>query len=152
MENGRFFEWVPGVDYADLELPQRQTKAAAGYDLFSIKEVRITPGNVLLVPTGVRVKLPVGEFLAIYARSSLAIKRRLMLANGVGVIDADYYDNPDNGGEILIPLFNMGVEEVLLPRGERIAQGIFMNYLTSTAEDSFLEKKRVGGFGSTGDR
>ena len=151
MDNKRFFEWVPGVDFAGLELPQRQTKAAAGYDLFSIKEVVITPGNILLVPTGVRVKLPIGEFLAIYARSSLAIKRRLMLANGVGVIDADYYDNPDNGGEIMIPLFNMGAEEVLLPRGERIAQGIFTSYFTSTAEDSFLEKKRVGGFGSTGD-
>ncbi len=152
MDNLRFFEWVQGVNDAGLELPQRQTQGAAGYDLFSMQEVRISPGEIVLVPTGVRVKLPIGEFLAIYARSSLAIKKKLMLANGVGVIDADYYDNPLNGGEIMIPLLNLGKEEVLLPRGERIAQGIFMSYLTSTAESSLSGKKRIGGFGSTGDR
>ena len=152
MNRERFFEWVPGLSEENLPLPRRQTHSAAGYDLFSRIDIDIAPGEIKLVPTGVRVRLPEGEFLAIYARSSLAIKRRLMLANGVGVVDADYYDNPQNGGEILIPLWNMGLEKAVLPRGERIAQGIFMNYLTSAADEASETQWRSGGFGSTGDR
>ena len=151
MDAGRYFEWVPGLEQEGLSLPTRQTDGAAGYDLFARGDVAIAPGEIALVPTGVRVRLPASEFLAVFARSSLAIKRRLVLANGVGVVDADYYGNPDNGGEIMVSLWNIGQAEVLLTRGERIAQGVFMQYLVSAADaDLPLGKTRSGGFGSTG--
>ncbi len=152
MDTLRYFEWVPGLDHQELQLPIRQTVGSAGYDLFSSNDVVIAPNEIKLIPTGVRVKLPVGEFLAVYARSSLALKHHLLLANGVGVVDADYYDNPDNGGEIFVPLWNAGLEVVVLPRGERIAQGIFTQFLTIAADEITNASKRQGGFGSTGSR
>lgn len=150
MEKIRFFEWLPDVDHGGLQLPHRQTENAAGYDLFAFQETIIHPDEIILAPTGVRIKLPPGEFLAIFARSSLAIRHRLMLANGVGVIDADYYGNPGNGGEILVPLWNAGREAVILQRGERIAQGIVLNYFPVDGEMTGQEVQRTGGFGSTG--
>ena len=152
MDTLRYFEWVPGLDHQKLQLPIRQTAGSAGYDLFSSNDVAIAPNEIKLVPTGVRVKLPEGEFLAVYARSSLALKHHLLLANGVGVVDADYYDNPDNGGEIFVPLWNAGLELVVLPRGERIAQGIFTQFLISAADEITNTGQRQGGFGSTGSR
>ncbi len=149
MDDQRGFEFVPGVDHEGLMLPARQTDGAAGYDLFAREATVVAVGKIALVPTGVRVWLPEGEFLAVYARSSLAVKWRLILANGVGVVDADYYGNPDNGGEILVPLWNVGDAPVTLPRGERIAQGVFTRYFTTSADRS-TGKARTGGFGSTG--
>ena len=73
----------------------------------------------------------------------------LFLTNGVGVIDADYYDNPSNEGHIFISMFNMNDREVIISKGERIAQGVFAKYLLSS-QDEFTSTKRMGGFGSTG--
>ena len=73
-----------------------------------------------------------------------------MLVNNVGIIDADYYNNADNEGHIMVALLNMGSEAVTIPQGERIAQGIFYNYLTVDDDDKVEKSVRAGGFGSTG--
>lgn len=145
----RQFEWIPGVDHAGLVLPARQTAGSAGYDLCAIEDAEIASDSIELVGTGLRIMLPDGEFLAIYARSSLAVKRRLMLANSVGVIDADYFGNPGNDGHIMIPLWNFGSHPVMVMRGERIAQGIILR-AGITDDDGPALLSRQGGFGSTG--
>lgn len=88
------------------------------------------------------------EVLNIYPRSSLFKKKSLILTNSVGIIDADYYDNHDNEGHILISLYNVGEESVSIQKGERIAQAIFGKYLLAD-EDDFISGSRLGGFGST---
>jgi dUTP pyrophosphatase len=110
----------------------------------------IEPGKVALVPTGLKAYMEADEVLLLYIRSGLAAKRSLMLANGVGVIDADYADNPDNEGHILVAIANLGPAAVTIAAGERVAQGIFMKYFT-TADDA-AGGDRLGGFGSTGSR
>lgn len=146
----RRFEWVPGFAGEGLSLPRRQTGQAAGYDLSLAADVTIPAGEIALAPTGVRVVCPPGEFLAMFPRSSLALKKRLILANGVGVVDADYYGNPDNAGHILVPLWNLGQCEVFLARGERVAQAVFLPYGTVEGEPA-PGAARTGGFGSSGD-
>lgn len=131
-----------------VTLPTRKTALSAGYDLSVAEQVRIEPGAVALVPTGLKAYMAPGEVLLLAVRSSLAVKRRLALANAIGVIDADYVDNPENEGHILIALENRGPEPVELAAGERIAQGIFLPYLTVL--DDQPGGSRTGGFGSTG--
>ncbi len=131
-----------------VRLPQRKTRHSAGYDLEAAEEVTVQPGQVALVPTGLKAYMGEGEVLLLAVRSSLAVKRRLALANGIGVIDADYADNPDNEGHILVALVNLGTEPVTIARGERVAQGIFVNYLTVAGDQP--GGQRVGGIGSTG--
>lgn len=131
-----------------VRLPQRKTRHSAGYDLEAAEEVTLQPGQVALVPTGLKAYMGEGEVLLLAVRSSLAVKRRLALANGIGVIDADYADNPDNEGHILVALVNLGTEPVTIARGERVAQGIFVNYLTVAGDQP--GGQRVGGIGSTG--
>ena len=131
-----------------VSLPQRKTARSAGYDLAAAAAMTIEPGKVGLVPTGLKVYMADDEVLLLYVRSSLAAKRGLMLANGVGVVDSDYADNPDNEGHIMVALANWGGAPVTIAAGERIAQGIFTKYLT-TADDE-AQGQRLGGFGSTG--
>lgn len=133
---------------AKAVLPTRKTGLSAGYDLAAAEAVRIEPGAVALVPTGLKAYMGAGEVLLLAVRSSLAVKRRLTLANAIGVIDADYVDNPENEGHILIALENRGTEPVSLDAGERIAQGLFLPYLTVVDDEP--GGSRVGGFGSTG--
>lgn len=102
------------------------------------------------MPTGLKAYMEADEVLFLYIRSSLAIKKHLVLMNQVGVIDADYYNNPDNEGHIQIVLFNMGNDTVTIPKGTRIAQAVFSKYLTIAGDASGVGDKRNGGFGSTG--
>ncbi|WP_374712800.1 dUTP diphosphatase [Symbiobacterium terraclitae] len=131
-----------------VRLPQRKTALSAGYDLEAAEEVTLRPGQVALVPTGLKAYMGPGEVLVLAIRSSLAVKRQVTLANGIGVIDADYADNPDNEGHILVALANLGQEPVTIARGERIAQGIFLSYMTTV--DDQPGGARLGGIGSTG--
>src|SRR5690554_6644947 len=128
-------------------LPKRSTAKSAGYDFAIPEEVEIMPGEVKLINTFVRAYMQDDEFLAIFIRSSMGIKKGLRLANQVGIIDSDYYANPDNGGHIKIAIKNESDEIVKLTPGERIAQGIFLNYLKN--EDDNVKKVRQGGIGST---
>lgn len=132
----------------NISLPQRQTADSAGYDLATCEEVTIKPGEIVLIKTGLKVQIPKDEVLLVFPRSSLAIKRGLTMANNVGVIDADYFDNSNNEGHIMIPLRNFKNETVTLEKDERVAQGIFIKYFKTT-DDTNLENERSGGFGSS---
>ena len=132
-----------------VQLPRRASSGSAGYDIAAAAPVTIPPQAVALVPTGLCVRMPRDEFLALHVRSGLAVRRGLMLANGTGVVDSDYVGNTENGGHILVALFNWGRASVRVERGERIAQGIFVGYRV-VDEDQPGHAARVGGFGSTG--
>lgn len=144
----RRFEVVTAYRGRGVQIPQRKTAASAGYDLAAAEDVEVPPRGVVLVPTGLKAYMPPDEFLALYVRSSLAVSRGLMLANGVAVIDADYADNPENEGHILVALYNRTDRPVRIARGERIAQGIFHRF--GVTDDDRPGGARAGGFGSTG--
>ena len=145
----RGFEKV--AKYADIDspMPERKTELSAGYDFCLPEEVTLEPGKLQLVPTGVKAYMQAGEWLGMHIRSSMAVKKHLMLVNNVGIIDADYYNNTDNEGHIMLALLNMGQEKVVLPKGERVAQGIFYTYLTADGDEKVAKSVRGGGFGST---
>ena len=132
-------------------LPKRQTALSAGYDLAAAEMVTIMPGEVALVPTPFKAYMPNGEVLKLYARSSLAVKKKLTLPNAVGSIDADYVDNPANEGQIFVALLNFGATATTIEKGERIAQGIFEKFLTVDDDEIGMGGQRSGGFGSTGE-
>lgn len=88
------------------------------------------------------------EFLLLANRSSGPLKRRLILPNGIGIVDADYYDNESNEGEIFFQLINFGLKDYHIKKGERIGQGIFLSYLLAD-EETAPQAQRTGGFGST---
>ena len=100
-----------------------------------------------LVSTGVKCYLDPGTYLELSVRSSTPLKYWLILANGVGVIDADYADNPDNEGEIFFQLINLGPLPIILHKGDIIGQGIIKKYEIASEDDASGE--RTGGFGST---
>ena len=100
-----------------------------------------------LVSTGMKCKLDQGSFLQLSVRSSSPLKYWLMLANGVGIIDADYYNNPDNEGEIFLQIYNLSPFNIQIKEGEAIGQGIILPY--GVTEDDIVMGERTGGFGST---
>ena len=108
------------------------------------KETKCKP---TLVPTGIKCKLDAGTYLELSVRSSCPLKHWLILANGVGVIDADYYNNKDNEGHIYFQLINLSPFSIELKKGDKIGQGIIKPYLIT--EDDKSGGLRVGGFGST---
>lgn len=131
-------------------IPQRQTQFSAGYDFKAAKDVLVPAGTMkpVLVPTGIKAKLERDQVLILANRSSNALKRGLIVPNGVGVIDADYYNNPDNEGEIMGMFINAGDKDYTIKQGDRIMQGIITAY--STVEgDKPATIERKGGFGST---
>lgn len=134
----------------DIQLPTRSDSRSAGYDFYTPINVTIQPGERFLVWTDIKAYMQDCEVLMLYVRSSIGVKKGLVLSNGTGIIDASYYSNPDNDGRIGISLFNTSDKEVKLLAGERIAQGVFMQYLEAD-EDSVLNKERTGGFGSSGN-
>ncbi|EQB24356.1 dUTP diphosphatase [Streptococcus equi] len=143
----RGFELVSGFTDTEL-LPKRETAHAAGYDLSVAKEVSIAPGEIVLVPTGVKAYMQDGEVLYLYDRSSNPRKKGLVLINSVGVIDGDYYGNPANEGHIFAQMKNITDQTITLSAGERIVQGVFMPFLIADGDQASGE--RTGGFGSTG--
>ena len=100
-----------------------------------------------LVSTGMKCKLDPNTFLQLSVRSSSPLKYWLMLANGVGIIDADYYNNPDNEGEIFLQIYNLSPFNIQIKKGEAIGQGIILPY--AVTKDDVAAGDRVGGFGST---
>lgn len=146
----RGFEKISKYAEVDFPMPQRQTERSAGYDFCLPEEVTLEPGKLQLVPTGVKAYMQAGEFLGMHIRSSMAVKKKLRLVNNVGIIDADYYNNADNEGHIMLALVNTGDAPLTLPKGERIAQGIFYNYLLADGDNLAAKAVRGGGFGSTG--
>ena len=138
----RGFEILEG--YSGINLPKRKTAFSAGYDLEAAENVFVTDKKISLVPTGLKAFFPSDEVLLIYMRSSLAVKHNLILANGVGVIDADYR------GHIILPVISLG-GDFEIKKGMRIAQGLFQKYLTVDGDTIGVGEIRRGRFGSTGD-
>ena len=108
---------------------------------------KITKYRPTLVSTGMKCKLDPGTFLQLSVRSSSPLKYWLMLANGVGIIDADYYNNPDNEGEIFLQIYNLSPFNIQIHEGEASGQGIILPY--GVTEDDISSGERIGGFGST---
>lgn len=139
-------------DGAYCKLPERSTKNSAGYDFYNPVKVEIPPyklgNNPTMVRTGVKVQMPKNEFLMLVNRSSNPKKKKLVIPNSMGIIDADYYNNIDNEGEMFFTFYNLSNETVVIDAGEKIGQGIFIKY-GITVDDS-AKGERCGGFGSTG--
>ena len=146
----RGFEVAKGYEAAPVVIPVRKTVASAGYDLTLIEATTIPAKSTILAKTGLKAYMRPNEVLEIYIRSSIAIKKNVWCANNVGIIDADYYENPDNDGHIMIPLYNANDSDITFTVGERVAQGIFKPYLTVDGENLENTEVRSGGFGSTG--
>lgn len=127
-------------DWMDKELPLTLDKASQ-----YIKEAK---SKVTLVPTGIKCKMPEDYYLQLSVRSSLPLKHWLILGNGVGIIDSDYYNNPDNEGHIYFQLINLLPVPVKIQKGECFGQGILLPYATCANESNDF-KAREGGFGST---
>jgi dUTP pyrophosphatase len=106
-----------------------------------------TKAKPTLVSTGLKCKLDPGTYLQLAVRSSTPLKYWLILANSIGVIDADYYNNPDNEGEIFLQMINLSPYDIKIQKGEAIGQAIIVPYLNT--EDSTAAGERLGGFGST---
>lgn len=162
--------------FEDINLPERATKHAAGYDFEAANDVVIpsifksgiaTALKVALnkeealldeellkqvkptlVGTGVKAYMGEDEFLQLCNRSSNPLKNFLLLGNGVGIIDSDYYNNENNEGHIMFQFINFGLKDLTIKKGERVGQGIFLPFLKADGDES--EKTRTGGFGSSG--
>ena len=141
------FEYVSKISNPEFDLPKRATLNSAGYDFFCPEDVIIQPKEIKLIMTGVKCELLSDQVLILANRSSNPKKKNLVLMNGIGVIDADYYNNPDNEGEIGFPFFNFSDEPVEIKKSEKLGQGIIMSYIKT--EDDFTINTRTGGFGST---
>ena len=172
------FEIVSRWADKDLELPKRSTSHAAGYDLAVAEDITIPPYEKLqsemrllhsgaitlaemadytkktkakptLVSTGLKCQIDKGWYLKLLVRSSLPLKHWLILANGEGVIDGDYYNNPDNEGEIFLQLINLSPFPIELKKGDKIGQAIFVPYGLAEGDKYGNGGARKGGFGST---
>jgi dUTP pyrophosphatase len=129
-------------------LPRYESAGAAGFDLSASQDTTVQPGEVTLVPTGLAIEVPPGSFLGIFARSSTPLKRGLMVANGVGVVDPDYCGPED---EVKIEVYNFTARPVHIKAGDRIAQGIVIPSMrVEWDEAAELRADSRGGFGATG--
>lgn len=153
----RIFEEVKGnfKKFPDVEtiMPSRADIHSAGYDFYSKESFTINPGESHTTWTDVKVKMFFDNVLQIYTRSGNGVKSGIVLKNNVGIIDASYYNNENNDGNIGICLVNYGSAPFTVCVGDRIAQGIFTRYLI-VDDDKFSGaanvETRSGGFGSTG--
>lgn len=139
---------VYNTKYEDLIIPKRNTKYAAGYDFYLPFDIELNPGEIIKIPTGIKVMMNEDEFFGIYVRSSLGFKYNMRLCNQVGIIDYDYYNNLDNEGHMFVRLQNQGEKIVNLKKGERYVQGIFQKYYIVEDEEE-ITNERIGGLGST---
>lgn len=151
MDKKRGFEIAKGFENEGINLPKRSTKNSAGYDLEAAEDC-IIPSFKLgqkptLIKTGLKAYMESDEVLILANRSSNPGKKGLILANSIGVVDSDYYENPDNDGHIMYAFYNIKEEDVEIKKGDRIGQAIFQKYLI--ADDDIAEGERTGGFGST---
>lgn len=145
-------QWVKDTKlegaFEDVILPRRGTAHSAGYDFYAPYRVVIQPNEMVVIKTGVKCTLEDGDVLMLYPRSSMGFKYGLQLVNTVGIIDADYYNNPSNEGHIMIGIKNTGIRTVNIDKGERFAQGVIVGYKI-TDDDNPVSEVRKGGIGST---
>lgn len=134
----------------EIKLPTRADVGSVGYDFYSPIDFTIMPGETKIVSMDVKAYMLPDEVLCLWIRSSMGIKKRIVLSNQTGVVDSSYYGNPDNDGNICAALTNMGVLPYSVSAGDKIMQGVFMKYLVSD-DDKPLSQIRTGGIGSTGN-
>lgn len=138
------------VSYADGVIPKRSDSGSAGYDFYSTETVTIEPKTQVMIKTNIKAQMDYNTVLLLFMRSSLGIKKNLMLANTTGVIDSSYYNNEDNEGNIIGAVYNYGNEPVTIQAGDRFMQGVFVEYKTTDTTEEIINEKRTGGIGSTG--
>lgn len=131
----------------EVKFPFRATKNSAGYDFFSPIETVIEPNKTQLIWTNVKAQLNPNEVLMLFVTSKMG-KNGLMLANGTGIIDSDYYSNQSNDGNLGFLLYNFGSSAYVIKKGDKIGQGVITNFLT-VSDEKEVNETRVGGFGST---
>ena len=140
------------LEYIDKELalPGRSSAKSCGYDFRLPVDVEIQPNSQVLIATFIKAEIDDDKVLELYPRSSYGIKKGLELANTVGIIDADYYNNEDNEGHIMICMRNTTSKPVHLERGDKFVQGIIKRYFLMDGDEYGVGKARKGGIGSSG--
>lgn len=136
--------------YQMVQIPKRSTLKSSGYDFHCPYNCVVPAHGTCKIYTGIKIYLDDNKTLKLYPRSSVGIKHGIMLSNTVGIIDADYVDNPDNEGHIIIALRNLSDEPFYIKAGDKIVQGIIERYYTVDDEEYSDMKERTGGIGSTG--
>ena len=146
----RKFEIAKGFEDRGVVIPQRRTAKSAGYDIVALidEDVYLSPRQSVNLATGLKACMEDGEVMLLFIRSSLGIKKGITLSNSCAVIDADYYSNPDNDGHFILNVINTSNEVQCIPARSRVAQAIFVKYLTVDNDNATGE--RIGGIGSTG--
>lgn len=151
MEKVRGFEIAKGFENSGINMPVRKTKYSAGYDVEAAEDCVIPAFKLgqapTLVKTGLKAYMPEDEYLMLCNRSSNPKKKGLVLANSIGIIDCDYYENPENDGHFMFSFLNIKEEDVQIKKGDCIGQAIFQKYLV--VDNDKAEGARIGGFGST---
>lgn len=145
----RYFEVVRDEHrkhQGEIKLPTRGSEHSAGYDFYSPIDVTIQPNEMAMIWTDVKAHMYYDNVLMLYVRSSMG-KHPVVIANGTGIIDCDYYGNEGNDGNIGFRLLNLGATPYEIKEGDRIGQGVFVKY--GTVKDDKTTATRVGGFGST---
>ncbi len=146
----RGFEIAKGYEDKGIHLPVRKTKNSAGYDIEAAEDVTIPkyyPGiKPTLIPTGLKAYCAEDECYFLLNRSS-GPKKGFLMANSIGLVDADYYGNPDNDGHFYFAYFNCSDHDIEVKKGEAIGQVVFQKYLIADGDEA--EGVRTGGFGST---
>ena len=144
MERVRGFEVAKGFEQAGINMPVRKTKYSAGYDVEAAEDCVVPAFKAgqapTLVKTGIKAYMPEDEYL-------MPKKKGLVLSNGVGIVDGDYYGNPDNDGHIMFAFFNVKAEDIEIKKGDCIGQAIFQKF--GIVDNDNAEGARLGGFGST---
>ena len=157
----RGFEAISALKNDDIKLPKRSTAYSAGYDFYAPYDIEI-PQNIFYlsdgstrfkhkpfcIKTGIKAFMGCDEVLMLFMRSSAPSKLGLVMANSVGIIDSDYYDNEENEGEIGFLVYNLTDSKIKIKKGEKIGQGIFLDFLKVPNDNA--QGIRNGGFGSTG--
>lgn len=149
----RGFEIAKGYENKGINLPVRKTKYSAGYDIESAEDITIPPFKQgmkpTLIPTGLKAYCENDEFYMLVNRSS-GPKKGLVMSNGIGIIDADYYENENNDGHFFFQYYNILDHEITIKKGECIGQVIFQKYLIADFDNASGIRK--GGLGSTDDK
>ena len=148
IKNGFNIEAEVDRIFDDIIMPERKTQKSAGYDFATPLSFGLAPNQKKVIPTGIKAKMDKGEVLLFTVRSSVGINMGVVFSNAVAVIDADYYGNGNNDGDIMFSLWNTSNEDVYFDRGDRIAQGVFLKF--GITEDDNATGERKGGIGSTG--
>ena len=146
----RGFEVVRGYEDKDIHLPVRKTKYAAAYDIEAAEDVIIPPFKLgckpTFIPTGLKAYCLEDEYYILVSRSS-GPKKGLLMSNGIGIIDRDYYGNKENDGHFYFQYYNVTDNDIIIHKGEAIGQVVFQKFLL--CDDDHAEGERIGGFGST---